>query len=355
MFLPLFFLFSCGEDVEEIKPVKMAITESIYASGSLESKNQYTAYATASGIVKHIYATEGDSVLNGSPVLAISSIAQQLNKDNAALMASFQDLSANQGKLRDAKQMIELARTKMVNDSIQYDRQKKLDAKGVGVKIELEATELSYKNSKVNYNSAKTNYSDLNRQLQLNSQQAKNNLKLVTSAQNDYTLTSLVHGEIYSLNVAVGEIVSSQTPIAVIGEKNAFVLKMQVDEYDINSVEVGQKVMVVLNSDREKTYEAKITRLFPLMNPQSKTFLVEAEFVTRPKNLYPNVTFEANILIRSKDNVILIPREYLIDGQFVMKKKAKEKTPVKIGLKDYKMVEIIEGVTLEDVLVKPAQ
>jgi len=351
--LPFLFLVACGSNSEEIKPMKKSITESIYASGILESENQYTAFVTANGIVNEIYFTEGDSIFNGSPILSISSVAQQLNKDNAQLVAAFQDINSNQGKLSESKQRIELARTKMVNDSIQNSRQKQLFAKGIGAKVELEAAQLAYQNSRVNYLSAKENYNDLSRQLKLNSQQAKNNLRLVTSSQNDFTLKSMVDGEVYSLNVAIGEIVSPQTPIAVLGSKDKFILKMQVDEYDINEVRLGQKVIVTLNSDRYKSYEAKITQLYPLMNPQSKSFLVEAEFVTRPKRLYPNVTFEANILIRSKENVILIPREYLIDGMYVMKKNSEEKVPVKIGLKDYKMVEIVEGVGMNDVLIKP--
>lgn len=355
VFLPLFFLLSCGSDTEEISPIKKSITESIYASGSLETSNQYTAYATASGIVSKIYANEGDDVFNGSPILAISSVAQQLNKDNASLVAAFQDLESNQGKLREAKQRIEVARTKMMNDSIQFNRQKQLDAKGIGSKVELETTQLTYQNSKLGYLSAKENYNDLNRQLKLNSQQAKNNLRIVTSAENDYTLKSLVEGQIYGLNVEVGEIITPQTPIAILGAKNDFILKMQVDEYDINQVKIGQKVFVTMNSDRYKTYEAKISKIYPMMNAQSKSFLVEAEFITRPDRLYPNVTFEANILVNTKSNALLIPREYLMEGDFVMKKGAEQKSKVKIGLKDYKMVEITSGLQLNDVLILPTK
>jgi HlyD family secretion protein len=354
LFIPLLLFINCKEKTEVIKPTRKSITESIYASGNIESKNQYTAYATASGIVGQIYASDGESIFSGSPILSVKSVAQQLNKDNAQLVAAFQDINSNQSKLREASQMIELARTKMVNDSIQYDRQKKLDAKGIGTKIELEATQLSYQNSKINYSSSKSNYRDLKRQLELNSQQAKNNLRIVESSQNDYTLKSLINGKIYSLNVGVGEIVSPQTPIAIIGESNVFVLKMRVDEYDINRLKIGQKTMVVLNSERDKTYEAVITRIYPLMNAQSKTFLVEAEFVTRPNILYPNVTFEANIVVQTNKNALLIPREYLIDNAYVMDENEK-KIKVKTGIMDFQMVEILAGISERTVLMKPAK
>jgi|TARA_R110000737_G_scaffold327084_2_gene341115 HlyD family secretion protein len=347
-------LFSCGEKEKGILPVKQNITESVYASGNVESKNQYTAFATASGIVNKIYASEGDAVMNGSPVLSISNIAQQLNKDNAQLMANFSDINANQGKLREAIQAIDLARFKMKNDSLQWDRQKQLAAKNLNSKIELESATFAYENSKLNYSAAKTNYSDLKRQLDLNSQQAKNNLRIMTSSASDFTLKSMVDGEVYSLNVEVGELVSPQTPIAVLGEKDKYVLKMQVDEYDIDKLILGQKTMVTLNSDKSKVYEANITKIYPLMNTMTRTFEVEAEFTKRPERLFPNVSFEASIVIQTKKDALLIPREYLQDDNKVLLKGGKE-VKVTTGLMDYKMVEILSGLKATDEIVKEAK
>ncbi len=351
LFSFVILLASCSEKQEEIKPIRKSITESIYASGSIESKNQYTAFASASGIVNEIYHSDGDDILKGAPVLSISSIAQQLNKDNASLLAAFSDLSVNQGKLREAKQRIELARSKMMNDSIQLLREKKLKDKNIGLPVQYEAAELTFANSKISYTSALENYAELKRQLDLNAKQAKNNLKIANTLQNDYTLRSSLNGTVYAVNVEVGEIVTPQTPIAVLGEKNSFVLKMQVDEYDINRIEKGQKVMVVINTDRDKVYEAKITRVYPMMNLQSKTFLVEADWVTRPKKVYPNVSFEANIVVQTKNKALLIPRDLLVDKTFVINSDGK-KIKVKTGLMDFNFVEIVSGLDEKCVLIR---
>jgi multidrug efflux pump subunit AcrA (membrane-fusion protein) len=110
--------------------------------------------------------------------------------------------------------------------------------------------------------------------------------------------------------------------------------------------------MVVLNSYKEKVYEAVVSKINPLMDVQSKTFLVEAEFVQQPDVLYPNITFEASIFIQSKKNALLIPREYLLNDSIVTKSDGKE-VVVKTGLKDYQMVEILSGITEDDELIKP--
>ena len=90
------------------------------------------------------------------------------------------------------------------------------------------------------------------------------------------------------------------------------------------------------------------------MNERTRSFTVEASFVTIPPALYPNLTTEANIVIQRKENALIIPREYLVDGNSVLTED-EEKVPVKTGLKDYQKVEILDGLTTDDVIVKPVQ
>ena len=88
------------------------------------------------------------------------------------------------------------------------------------------------------------------------------------------------------------------------------------------------------------------------MNEKSKSFKVEAVFTKKPEHLYPNLTTEANIVIEVKEKVLTIPRNYLIDNEFVLLDN-KEKRKVVTGLKDYEKVEIISGITANDALYKP--
>jgi multidrug efflux pump subunit AcrA (membrane-fusion protein) len=71
-----------------------------------------------------------------------------------------------------------------------------------------------------------------------------------------------------------------------------------------------------------------------------------------PKKLYPNLTVEANIITQTKNNVMTIPKSYLIDNEFVLINK-NEKRKVKIGLSDYQNVEILEGIQTSESLFKP--
>ncbi|MFM9945860.1 MAG: efflux RND transporter periplasmic adaptor subunit [Bacteroidia bacterium] len=353
-FIFVLFLFACKSKVEKIKPTVEPISESIYASGVIKSKNQYQAFAMANGIVEEVFVEEGDSVKKGTPILSISNDAQKLNKDNAELAAAFSDINANEGKLNEAKSLIDLAKSKMKVDSALYFRQKNLWQQNIGTKVELEQRELAYQNSKTSYYSSIVRYNDLKRQLNFSSSQSKKNLLIADKLQSDFTLKSEINGIVYSLFKSKGEIVGVQTPIAVIGDSKQFILEMQVDEYDILKIKKGLTVLVTLESYKGKVFEAVVTKINPMMNERSKTFLVEAEFITQPEILYPNISFEANIVIQSKEKAILIPRNFLLNDSFVVKANG-DKVEVKTGLKDYQKIEIISGISAEEELVKPTE
>ena len=172
--------------------------------------------------------------------------------------------------------------------------------------------------------------------------------------ESDFALRSKIDGIVYSLPKSIGEIVSPQTPLALIGDAKKFILEMQVDEYDILKIKKGLSVIVSLDSYKGKIFDALVTKIYPIMNEKSKTFLVEAEFTNAPPILYPNISFEANIIIQTKDKAILIPRNYLLNDSLVLRSNG-DTVIVETGLKDYKKIEIISGVGAGDELRKPKE
>ena len=345
-------LFSCGDSVETIKPTIESISQSVYASGVIKSQDQYEAYASVSGIVNQIFVVEGDTLKKGDPILTISNEVQKLNAENARIFSDYNALSANQGKLNEAASLIEFTRNKMRNDSVLFYRQKNLWEQEVGTKVDLEQRELAWQNSKNTYNSALIRYNDLKRQLNFAASQARKNLSISQTLANDYTLKSEMDGIVYNIYKLKGEIISPQTPVAVIGAADKFTLEMQVDENDILLVRIGQKVLVNLDSYKGKVFEAVVRRINPLMNERNKTFIVEAEFIQKPEQIYPNITFEANIIIQEKSEALLIPRTYLLKDSMVIKSGG-DTVVVKTGLKDYQKVEILSGIKSDDELLKP--
>jgi HlyD family secretion protein len=148
--------------------------------------------------------------------------------------------------------------------------------------------------------------------------------------------------------------VNMLNPVAIIGDNSAFILELQVDEYDINKIELEQKVVLSMDSYNGEIFECLIKKINPIMNEKTKSFTIEAIFTKPPKTLYPNLTCEANIIIKQKKDAITIPRNYLIDEDYVILDNQK-KVKVKVGLKDYEKAEILEGITINDIIYKPIE
>lgn len=352
--IALIVVFSCSDDRKTLYPEIETITESIYASGTIKSNNQYNAYTTVSGVVAQVFVKDGDTVRKGDPLLKIANMPQQLNRENARLAASFYDYGANREKLADAQNAIALSRDKMRNDSSLYFRQAALWKQNVGTRVELEQRELNYEHSKNAYRSAIVRYNDLKRQLDFQAKQSQTNLRLTQELEEEFTLRSDIDGIVYSVGKEKGEMVSPQLPVAVIGEAGHFVLEMEVDEYDIVRIRKGQEVIISMDSYKNSAFRARVTRIRPLMNERTKTFTVEAEFTDRPPVLYPNISFEANIILRKKEKALLIPLSCLGPDDTVTLASG-EKRKVKTGLRDFRKVEIVSGLKREDEIVTPEQ
>ncbi|HEY4965099.1 MAG TPA: efflux RND transporter periplasmic adaptor subunit [Puia sp.] len=347
-------LVSCTAKLEKTSPQTGNITASVYAAGFVKARNQYQVYSTVSGIVDKIYVTENDRVKKGTPIMLIADQPSRLNRENSDLSAQYAALQTNEDKLTDLKNNIDLAGSKYQNDSLVAKRQENLWSQGIGSKLEMEQKDLAAQSSKIAMESAKIKYNDLLRQLKLNDRQSQNNLAISRSRENDYTIKSELAGRMYFIYPKRGEIISPQTVLAVIGDSSAFYLELEVDEYDIVKLKTGQEIIITMDSYRNEVFEARVTKIDPLMNDRTKTFRVEAEFTKRPPVLYPNLTVEANIVIQTKEKAITIPRNYLVNDSFVIVNKT-EKRAVKTGIKDYQRVEIIQGLSDQDIIYKPKE
>jgi len=279
---------------------------------------------------------------------------QKLNNENAVLASDYNTVSANRDKLNEAQQTINLQKSKMDNDALLLDRQKILWADTIGTKVQLEQKELAAENSKMMYQSALIKYNDLKKQLNFFAAQSDKNLQITQRQSSDFTIKSKINGLVYKIYKEKGEAITIQTPLALLGSKNDFILEMLVDEFDITKIEKGLSILIVMDSYKGEVFKASVSNISPMMNERTKTFLVEAIFIDPPKTLYPFFSFEANIVIQTKQNALLIPRNLLLNDTTVVKANG-DKTFIKTGLKDYRMVEVLSGITEKDELIIPVE
>ncbi|MCX6210619.1 MAG: efflux RND transporter periplasmic adaptor subunit [Bacteroidetes bacterium] len=344
-------LFSCKKKREHISPIEEKITESVYASGVVKSNHQYQVFSTTNGIIASILVAKGDIVKQGDAIISITNTTAKLNTENAKIAVDYAATSSNSEKINELQVNIDLAKNKMDNDALLFKKQSNLWNEGIGSKNELDQRELAFKSSSINYETAKLKLTQLQKQIAFQAKQSQKNLQISSVITNDYIVKSEASGRVYNILKEKGEMVNTQTPIAIIGD-STFKLELQVDEYDIAKIKIGQKIILTMDSYKGQTFEAVVNKMIPLMDERSKSFTIEAGFINKPNTLYPNLTCEANIVIQQKEKAITIPRNYLLTGDSVILNN-NEKKKVIVGLKDYQKVEILSGLSVNDIILKP--
>jgi HlyD family secretion protein len=356
-FALLFFLgISCSQKSEELKPVVGNITESVYASGVIKAEDQYTVYSTVIGILRKVNVLPHQSIPEGQLLFVLDSDKAQLNTANAQLVYELSQENSRfiRDKITEMEMKVKLTKDKLSFDQSIYNKNKKLKDSGYISEVDYDNLELAYKNSKFNYESAIKQLAELNAQLKNEESRNNINLKISQKAVSDFNIRSAFSGELYDVLVKEGTLVTTLTPLAVIGKTNSFLLELEVDENDMVRVVIGQKALVTMDSYKGQVFEATVDKIYPIMDERSRTFKIEAHFAKPPKKLYPHLTAEANIIIRTKKNAITIPKSYLILDEYVLVNKD-EKRKVKIGLSDYQKVEILEGLKAEETIYKPEE
>ncbi len=347
-------LIGCAEDRETTTPTVSAITESVYASGIVKAEGQYQVVPAVNGTVAALLVREGDTVKAGQPILRIDdrTSAAAARSADAQLRLLEQNVSDNGPVLTQLREAVTQARDKYTLDSTNYARQQALWEQRIGSKGDLDQRELAFTGSKAAYTRARKALEETRNRLRTELDVARNSAAISGAGNDDRTPRSLIDGIVYDLMIEPGELATTQRAIAVIGSATDLYLELEVDEYDITRVEVGQEAFITLDSYSDQAFRSSVTRIVPLMDERSRTFRIQARFIERPPKLYPNLTAEASIVLKKKEGVVTIPASYIVDGAFVLTG-PEERTPVKLGIRDMERVEVLEGIDATTTLYKP--
>lgn len=340
----ILFISGCTSTEESIQPEIKSITESVYASVAIQPAEAYQVHSAVTGIIDRIYHEEGDTIRKGDPVLQIINTNPELNLENAKLSLDMAQKAYSGGSnvLKELEDEIEIAQLKLTNDSINFVKQRNLWEKNIGTQNTYETRELAYNTSKSKLAILLNRYQRTKDDLRIQLEQAENNYKNALNKKEEHLILGLIDGRIYSLLKEPGEMVSPQEPLAIIGKTNDFIIEMSVDEVDIAKLELDQTVIVALDAYPDQSFEAKVSKIYPQKNTATQTFTVEAVFDKQPTKLFSGLSGEANIVISTKTNALVIPRTYLTTEGEVQTDEGLIK--VETGLMDLQMVEILSGI-----------
>lgn len=345
--LTILVSISCGRKTIETTPERKDITETIFASGVLEPDNKYNLTAQTEGYILELKFDDGDTVKTGQVLAIIENKTSDISASGAEILTGLaaMNASAEGPSLKQAQLNLQFLKEKYEQDSVQYSRYQKLFQSNSVSKLELENANIAYQNSKTNYLNATQNYRFMKQQTeqQLVAQKTQKDVNGVMKENNE--IKAVVGGKIYKRLKQVGDYVRRGEVIAVIGSADNIFSKLSIDETNISKIKVGQKVIIQLNTVKEKNYNAVITEIYPSFDEFSQSFYCKAVFTDKLDFNISGTQLQANIIVSTKTKVLVIPRNYLGYGNKVTVK-GKGDVQVETGVVSNDLVEITKG--LED-------
>ena len=119
------------------------------------------------------------------------------------------------------------------------------------------------------------------------------------------TLRSPINGVVSARNYDVGDMYAMSMPIFTVEQIVPVKLLIGVSETDYSKVKKGDSVTVTADAIPDKTFYGKVNRIYPTVDPATRTFTVEVKIDNTYKTLRPGMFARATVNFGSNNNVVI--------------------------------------------------
>jgi RND family efflux transporter MFP subunit len=175
------------------------------------------------------------------------------------------------------KTQLHQAQLQLSNAEVELGRLKALYEAGGLSKSDLDAVELQY-------NVAKT--------------QVKNLIE-------NTTLLSPIDGVITARNYDVGDMYAMAAPIFTVEQIKPVKLLVAISESDYSKVKKGDRVSIKADALPELTFDGKVERIYPTIDPMTRTFTSEVVVANNYSTLRPGMFVRVTVNFGTNNNVVI--------------------------------------------------
>lgn len=303
------------EEDETFVPVEAAVVESgsidavFTGTATLEAEEEAVVVARTGGIVKELFAEEGDYVEAGQPLA-------QLDRDRL-------ELELNRAE-------VTLARLNQ-----DFDRHHELYEKKLIAPEEYEASKSEY-------------------ELQ---QQVRDLARLELEFS---TVRAPISGIVSQRLVKVGNMVRQHEAAFHITDFDPLLAVMHVPERELQRLRPSQKTTILVDALPDSRFEGRVKRISPVVDPGTGTFKVTIEVSDRSRQLKPGMFGRVLVTYDTHENTLLVPKAAVVreDDEasvFVIRDSVAYKHPVVVGYENGSRIEILNGLAAGDEIVVTGQ
>src|SRR5580700_2100589 len=320
------------------------IVDAVFASGNTQSKQQYKITAYADGYLQQSLVAEDDSIRKGQLLFRIANDLQRTQIANAATNYDYalHNASDKSPQILQLESQITQAQRKKTTDSLNFERYQRLLPSHAVAQVDYDNARLTYEASTASLTQLQKNLEDVRTNLNLNIENTRAQLEEQQENNAWFTIIGSANGRIENVYKKDGDLIRKGDLIADLGA-GLQIARLLIAEEDIERIQLGQHVLVSLNTDKTHVFNATITTIYPSFNTSDQACITEATFDPLPPNLRNGTQLQANIILGEKKHALVIPTNYLLPGDSVILAADHSRVPVKTGIHTLEWIEITGG------------
>ena len=363
--------------VEESRLVVSTVTSGVYEDyipirGKVTPLTTVFVSATEGGRVEKILVEDGTIVSQDQPIVELSNPTLQLEVfQNEARVAGelnamrTLELQLEQNRLSHIRELTTLD-YEIQKLTRNVERYRKLFANGNYTKAQLDEFEedLDYKIKlrEVTKMSQETDARMQEQQLErsrLDTQNLERNLGIARDSLDNLNMKAQIEGQLSGFDLELGQTVGRGESIGQIDDPYNFKLEVQVDEFYLPRVDLGQTGIYVRPGDSGE-FPLQIKKIYP--DVQNNQFKIDMVFTAeQPEDIRRGQTLQSKLTLGDSAEAILIPNGAFYqdtggswifvvsdDSSFAVKRN------IRLGRKNNNYIEVIDGLELgERVITSP--
>ncbi|MEL7564768.1 MAG: efflux RND transporter periplasmic adaptor subunit [Dehalobacterium sp.] len=306
--------------VEVGKVVKGNISSMSQANGKIVADLEVSIIPKMAGKVAEVNFAVGDTVHKGDVIIRLES-------------------SELEAQLKQAQAALTMAQANYDNAVANLERTKSLFEQGAASKQQLDAAQTMVATG--------------------NPASAAASVEYIKAQLANTVVKSPVTGIVSSRSIEVGEIAAQMAVMTIVN-----IDQVKVDTYvlenEVNKLKIGQKVDVVVSALGEEPFAGTIDTISPAADGQSNTFPVTIKIPNAEHKLKPGMFAEINISLETKNGVLLLPKQALMESGnkksvFAVQDNKAVETEITTGVEDGAQIEVLSGLKEGDQVVLTGQ
>jgi HlyD family secretion protein len=330
---------------------KGPVIRSVMGTGTLEARIRTTISPKIQGRIAEVLVDQGSLVKAGQLLVRLDDedLAQQVRMASAGIGSS----EATLGRFR-----AEIAQAKSTFAKTEADlgrTQKLINANSIS-QSEFDQTQEAFELAKSGLLKAEANLLEAEQQVNLN----RETLKFQVARLADAKLLAPFDGLVIARERDAGAIVVPGSPILQLISLDELWVSAWVDETEMDQLKDQQPAKIVFRSQPTSEFDGVVARLGKQSDRETREFTVDVRALKLPDTWAIGQRAEVFIETARVDDCVWIPASFLEkhgaeQGVYVHQASVAKWRPLKLGIEGHDTVEVIEGLSTGEVIIKSSQ